>query len=436
LLGVVTAPNSSSQQQPCSPSKLKLPVMASTGRPSWSGGPQKQQQQLQHQHHITLPQQHQQLTIAPANGATPDDWREQQHMTTHDHAVAAADADSTSSKGKSSGGGKSKGNQSSVWAMAYYKHKTAHGTGLPVAPMQLLAAAAPSLPWSSTSNSSSPHGSSSHLAGASTANGSAKDSGSSSSSSWDSQAKASKEKPGRPAVRVARLLQEPARHRNSCIRQLSVRWSAAMSSPKAAPAMVLTAAFLYSITASLDKVGIEAAQYSLSAYFLAQRVLMGVVGLVYLLTCARGALRHVVRDSLLLFSISLVEQGSVVVYLLAIENILVSYVVAIKRVNVLLSTLIGCVLFKVRQCSCGDEAAEACTEIAAETQGAAPSSSSWQCSVSWALLSSLSLTAASSCFVRTCANPSVLLLLLVWPCRSKWASASPTSCSCCAACCS
>ncbi|WIA12726.1 hypothetical protein OEZ86_006051 [Tetradesmus obliquus] len=38
--------------------------------------------------------------------------------------------------------------------------------------------------------------------------------------------------------------------------------------------------------------------------------------------------------------------GSVVVYLLAIENILVSYVVAIKRVNVLLSTLIGCVLFK------------------------------------------------------------------------------------------
>lgn len=112
--------------------------------------------------------------------------------------------------------------------------------------------------------------------------------------------------------------------------------------------MVLTAAFLYSITASLDKVGIAAAQYSLSAYFLAQRVLMGVVGLVYLLTCARGAIRHVARDSLLLFSISLVEQGSVVVYLLAIENILVSYVVAIKRVNVLLSTLIGCVLFKVR----------------------------------------------------------------------------------------
>lgn len=70
--------------------------------------------------------------------------------------------------------------------------------------------------------------------------------------------------------------------------------------------------------------------------------------MVYLLTCARGAIRHVARDSLLLFSISLVEQGSVVVYLLAIENILVSYVVAIKRVNVLLSTLIGCVLFKVR----------------------------------------------------------------------------------------
>jgi uncharacterized membrane protein len=345
LLGLVTAPNSSSQQQPCSPSKLKLPVMASTGRPSWSGGPQKQHQQLQHQHHITMPQQHQQLTVAPANGALQDDWRDQQHMTTHDHAVAAADAESTGSKGKSSWGGKSKSSQSSVWAMAYYKHKTPHRAGLPVAPMQLLAAAAPSLPWSSTSSSSSPHGSSSHVAGVGTGNSSAQDS----SSSWDSQAKASKEKPGRPAAaRVARLLQEPSQHRNSCVRQLSVRWSAATSSPKAAPAMVLTAAFLYSITASLDKVGIEAAQYSLSAYFLAQRVLMGVVGLVYLLTCARGALRHVARDSLLLFSISLVEQGSVVVYLLAIENILVSYVVAIKRVNVLLSTLIGCILFKVR----------------------------------------------------------------------------------------
>jgi uncharacterized membrane protein len=325
--------------------------MASPGRPSWPGGPQKQQQQLQHQHHITLPQyeqlqQHQQLAVAPPNGATQDDWREQQHLTMHDHAVAAADGESASSKGKSSGGGKSKSSQSSIWAMAYYKHKTPHGTGLPVAPMQLLAAAAPSLPWSSTSSSSSPHGSSSHLAGASAADGSAKDS-SGSSSIWDSQAKASKEKPSRPAAaRVARLLQDPSRHR-SCMRQLSARWSAAMSSPKAAPAMVLTAAFLYSITASLDKLGIEAAQYSLSAYFLAQRVLTGVVGLVYLLTCARSALRHVARDSLLLFSISLVEQGSVVVYLLAIENILVSYVVAIKRVNVLLSTLIGCVLFKV-----------------------------------------------------------------------------------------
>jgi uncharacterized membrane protein len=325
--------------------------MASAGRPSWSGGPQKQQQQLQHQHHITLPQyqllQHQeQLAAAAANGTPQDDWREQQHLTMHDHALAAADAESAST-GKSSGAGKSKSNQSSVWAMAYYKHKTSsHGSGLPVAPLQLLAAAAPSLPWSSSSSSSAPaYGGSSITAGiSSTAAASGKDSIGSSSSSWDSQAK---EKPSRPAAaRVARLLQEPSWHRG-CWRQLTAKWSAALSSPKAAPAMVLTAAFIYSITASLDKVGIAAAQYSLSAYFLAQRVLTGIVGLVYLLTCARGALQHVVRDSLLLFSISLVEQGSVVVYLLAIENILVSYVVAIKRVNVLLSTLIGCILFKV-----------------------------------------------------------------------------------------
>lgn len=40
-----------------------------------------------------------------------------------------------------------------------------------------------------------------------------------------------------------------------------------------------------------------------------------------------------------------------VLYLLAIQQLLVSYVVAIKRVNVLLSTLAGCAFFgeRVRQ---------------------------------------------------------------------------------------
>ncbi|KAF6251634.1 hypothetical protein COO60DRAFT_603757 [Scenedesmus sp. NREL 46B-D3] len=219
LLGLVTAPGisrSNGQQQPCSPSKLKLPVMASAGKPSWSAGLQKQQQQLQHQHHITLPpfqslQQHQQLAVA-ADGASQDDGREQQHMTTHDHAIAAADAEGGSSQGKSSGAGKSKSSQSSVWAMAYYQHKAPYGTGLTGTPLQLLAAASPSLPWSSSSLPT--HGGSGHAAGASAASSSSKDDA---RSSCDSQAKASKEKPSRPAAaHVARLLQDPARHRAFC----------------------------------------------------------------------------------------------------------------------------------------------------------------------------------------------------------------------------
>ncbi len=51
-------------------------------------------------------------------------------------------------------------------------------------------------------------------------------------------------------------------------------------------------------------------------------------------------------DFRLLLAISLLELGAVVFFLEAINNIFLSYVVAIKRINVLLSTLVGCVMFQ------------------------------------------------------------------------------------------
>lgn len=320
LLGRVTAPTS--QQQPSTPSKQKLPIMAP--RTSFSGSAPKQQQ-LQHQHQITASPQPSQQQLPP--GAAhhypyQDGWREQQQPRSSDGAEEEEPGVNSSGDKSSSN---SKGTQSSIWAMRYYNNKTVQAAiaGMPAAPLQLLAAAG--MPQLGTPASDMANGS---------------------SEKWDSQAKELKGKPGRPAaIRVARLLQNPSRKGH--VRQFCSKLLAAMSSPKAAPAIVLAAAFLYSVTASLDKVGIAAAQFSLTAYFMAQRVLVGAVGLLYLLCFSRAALRHVTRDFVLLLAISLVEQGSVIVYLLAIENILVSYVVAIKRVNVLLSTLVGCFLFKV-----------------------------------------------------------------------------------------
>eukprot|EP00775_Hariotina_reticulata_P012587 gene12587-12718_t len=107
---------------------------------------------------------------------------------------------------------------------------------------------------------------------------------------------------------------------------------------------IVSISALYSLTASLDKLGIAGAP-NIWMYFLWQRLLIGGAGLLYLVCWGRGSIRYLVTAAPLIISISVVELAAVVFYFNAIQNLLVSYVVAIKRVNVLLSTLIGCVLF-------------------------------------------------------------------------------------------
>jgi hypothetical protein len=108
---------------------------------------------------------------------------------------------------------------------------------------------------------------------------------------------------------------------------------------------MLAVAGLSSVTASLDKLGVVSAS-SISVYFATQRLCIGLACLGYLLARARGAFAHFVSSGGLLLAISALELAAVVLFLTALDHLFVSYVVAIKRVNILLSVLIGGVVFK------------------------------------------------------------------------------------------
>jgi drug/metabolite transporter (DMT)-like permease len=114
--------------------------------------------------------------------------------------------------------------------------------------------------------------------------------------------------------------------------------------PEAGPLIVLIVAGLWSVTAACDKLGISAGP-SLWAYCLAQRLYIGALCAAYLAAACPGAGRHVRSHWVLLMAVSILELGAVVFFLEAIDNLFVSYVVAIKRTNVLFSTVAGHLLF-------------------------------------------------------------------------------------------
>eukprot|EP00879_Flechtneria_rotunda_P012109 GHRR01012644.1.p1 GENE.GHRR01012644.1~~GHRR01012644.1.p1 ORF type:complete len:510 (+),score=175.53 GHRR01012644.1:535-2064(+) len=342
LLGLITAPAGSSSMQPSSSSKSKLPVIVQHQRmpacTSWPGS--KQQHQLSvHSEQQQQGQEHDESSMAVALWQRCSQQHAGRHTQLHNGFREATklscilqDGNVLYGNSNSSNGSGSTGHKS-VWA-AYYKHKPLDPSAGSV---QLIASAAPAgiSSTSSISNLVDVHSTASSSISVGT--------------DWiDSQAKGIKAQatPSKAAVqRAARILQDPVRSKQGYVQQVKVQWAAAMSSPSVAPAMVLTCAALYSLTAAMDKLGIAAAN-GLAAYFLAQRLLIGAASLMYLLFWSPKTLRHLVKDAPLLLSISIVEQASVVFYLNAIENLLVSYVVAIKRINVLLSTLVGCFLFK------------------------------------------------------------------------------------------
>mmetsp|Transcript_6227 Transcript_6227/g.11990 ORF Transcript_6227/g.11990 Transcript_6227/m.11990 type:complete len:169 (-) Transcript_6227:12-518(-) len=113
--------------------------------------------------------------------------------------------------------------------------------------------------------------------------------------------------------------------------------------------LTIIVAFTWSVTASLDKLGIIFAP-SLLFYFAAQRFVIGCLSLACLLIHPPSeGLRMVLRKSLrylpLLIAIGTFEIMAVVSFLFAVNHMFVSYVVAIKRTNILISVMAGGVFF-------------------------------------------------------------------------------------------
>lgn len=280
-----------------------------------------------------------------ANGSWGDTGThgDDQHPQQPQHGHQPSDGGSMRSASSSAGGAK----QKSAWAIAYYKQKSppvgvweATRGGLQSAAQQLLATAGVS-PRSRAAMSSvhnvfgasgmnGQHHSASFNSSSSNGLSSAGSPGSSTAWAGDSQAKDSTRPDSKRGVGVQRpLARAPARRWPHWIRAPLRRLQQALkgladllSGPTAGPTLVLIVAFLYSLTASFDKLGMSSST-STAFYIMMQRLLIAAVSMVYLLLGTPRTLRHLYKDAVLLVALSLAEQLAIVLYFKAIQNILV-----------------------------------------------------------------------------------------------------------------
>ncbi|KAL4195278.1 hypothetical protein AMTRI_Chr05g72540 [Amborella trichopoda] len=109
--------------------------------------------------------------------------------------------------------------------------------------------------------------------------------------------------------------------------------------------LMLGVAGLLSISNSLDKMG---AHLSESAVLFAaiQRVIMALPVMIHLLLYSPKSFKHLVNDFPAFALISVFEVAAFICFLKSLESLLVSYAVAAKRSNVILSVIVGKVVFK------------------------------------------------------------------------------------------
>lgn len=111
------------------------------------------------------------------------------------------------------------------------------------------------------------------------------------------------------------------------------------------PSLMLAVAAIWSFTASLDKLAVIHAP-SLVIYFVLQRLLIGAIALSYLVLFSRDCFSYFVSDFYVLLGISIMDLFSVISFLKALNYVYVSYVVSIKRCNIVFSVLLGGLLFQ------------------------------------------------------------------------------------------
>lgn len=280
-----------------------------------------------------------------ANGSWADAGThgDDQHPQQPQHGHQPSDGGSMRSASSSAGGAK----QKSAWAIAYYKQKSppvgvweAARGGLQSAAQQLLATAGVSPRSRAMSSAHNVFGASGmngqhHSASfnnSSSSNGLSSTGSPGSSTAWagDSQAKDSTRPDSKRGVGVQRpSARAPVRRWPHWIRAPLRRLQQALkaladllSGPTAGPTLVLIVAFLYSLTASFDKLGMSSST-STAFYIMMQRLLIATVSMVYLLLGTPRTLRHLYKDAVLLVALSLAEQLAIVLYFKAIQNILV-----------------------------------------------------------------------------------------------------------------
>jgi drug/metabolite transporter (DMT)-like permease len=114
-----------------------------------------------------------------------------------------------------------------------------------------------------------------------------------------------------------------------------------------APLIMLFVALLFSITSSLDKLGLTLSPlHTVFVYVTFQRIFIAILTSCSLAMSRPMDFRFLLSHFRILLAIAAFELCSVLFFLAAIDHLHVAYVVAIKRVNILFSVLVGAVFFK------------------------------------------------------------------------------------------
>ncbi|MFO8054554.1 MAG: DMT family transporter [Bacteroidales bacterium] len=110
------------------------------------------------------------------------------------------------------------------------------------------------------------------------------------------------------------------------------------------PRYMLGVAFLWSITANIDKVGIQ--NSGPVFWVISISVFLAIGMLLVVLLLAKKHLKQIKTKALALFPVALFSALTLVFQMLAIQITLVAYVISIKRTSALMVVVLGVLLFK------------------------------------------------------------------------------------------
>ncbi|NEO12247.1 MULTISPECIES: EamA family transporter [unclassified Moorena] len=110
------------------------------------------------------------------------------------------------------------------------------------------------------------------------------------------------------------------------------------------PKLMLTAAVIFSITSNVDKVGVQNSSPIFWAIALHTFIATGMG--VIMLYKSRSKLNQIPKYLLSIVPIGLFQAGVILCQMTALEMTFVSHVIAVKRMSVLISVILGCLIFK------------------------------------------------------------------------------------------